>query len=116
MSRRQSRSYDRMIELQRQVPATGFKSAGKGTWTTFDTVPAKIEDIRPSRPDKLVEGLTVSRRPAKVLIDWRDDVDGACRLKDGDRVMEIVGQPAEIGRRRQLEMLAQNWSAAGKVA
>lgn len=42
----------------------------------------------------------------RVLIRWHPQVTEATRIQWGARVLEVVGPPAEIGRRQLLECLA----------
>lgn len=108
-------SLDRQVEIQQATRATGVRSSGQKNWTTIDTVWASVLDVLPSRGEKMVEGVEVARRPARVRMRYREDITGAHRLKMGARIMEIVAGPAEIGRRDGIELMVVDYSAKGET-
>ena len=93
----------------------------EGDWepiATSPTVWAQVQDVLPSRGESSGDGIDVSRQPARVRIRWRDDIHSGMRIVvDDGRVMQIVSGPAEIyGRRKWLELMAEEYSSAGDVA
>lgn len=105
---------NRQVEIQRKTKATGVRSAGKGTWATISTVWANVQDMLPSRAEKLAEGLSIVRRPARVRMRYREDVTPDMRLQMGTRLMRIVAGPIELGRREGIEMVVEDYTAAGE--
>ncbi len=121
--------FDQRITFQRRGgerdPALGtIKAAG---WTKHDTVWAQVRDVLPSRAERLDETINVQRRPARIRMRYRADITGEMRiihwqgderaaLGPGDRVMQIVSGPAELGRRQYLELMAEEHSSAEEVA
>jgi head-tail adaptor len=106
---------DRRVEIQRKTRTAGFMKAGQGSWATIATVWAEVQDVLPSRSEKLSEGLDIARRPARVRMLYRSDITADMRLKMGDRIMEIVAGPVEIGRRDGLEMMVVDYTTRGEA-
>lgn len=104
------------IRIERPVARAGFTSAGAGTWQLVAEVWAEIQDILPSRSERMADGLNVASRPARVRIRFRTDVTPAMRFVRGTRVMQIVAGPAELGRREGLEFMVEDHSSAGNAA
>ena len=110
---------DRRITFQHRVGTTD-PTYGTKTYTWEDipvnpTVWAEVQDVLPSRAERLADGVNIARRPARVRTRWRDDVTGEMRVKVGERVMQIVAGPAELGRREGLEMLCEELSTSGEA-
>ena len=104
---------DRRITIEQRVADNSFDGAGSETWESVATVWAQVQDMLPSRGERLADGLNIATRPARVRIRYRDDITAAMRLKMGDRVMQIVSAPAELGRREGLELIVEDYSTAG---
>ena len=109
---------DRRITFQTPTADTAPDSAGSEGWGDFATVWAQVQDVLPSRGGKQVEGgLSLTKRPARIRIRWRDDITSAMRVIFGSRTMQIIAGPAEIGgRRRWLEMMAEDFTSPGNPA
>lgn len=107
---------DRQIRIERPVPDTASDGAGSGTWSSVGTVWAEVQDALPSRGERLADGINVSSRPARVRIRYRADIDGSMRFVMGDRIMQIVSGPAELGRREGMEFMVEDYSSAGNSA
>lgn len=106
---------DRQIDIE--YPATG-QDATYGTqtvtWTLLARVWAEVQDVLPSRAEATERGLTAAKNPTRVRFRYRSDVTSAMRIvvRDGsDRVLQIVGGPAEIGRREGTEVLCEAYSS-----
>lgn len=77
---------------------------------------ANVQDVLPSRGETLANGIDVSRRPARVRMRWRTDIDATMRivfLDRENRIMEILTEPAEMGNREGIEFMAAEYSARG---
>lgn len=107
---------DRRIRIERPVAASGFDGAGSGTWEEVITVWANVQDALPSRGERLAEGINVASRPARVRIRYREGITSAMRFVMGDRIMQIVSAPAELGRREALEFMVVDYTPAGNSA
>lgn len=100
---------DRIVRVERPVPDTSLKAAGRETWHLVTRVWARVEDIRPSRADRLDGTVDVTRRPARIIIRWRDDVQPGWRFTLGERSMKIVAGPVELGRQEGAEFLVEDF-------
>jgi head-tail adaptor len=86
-----------------------------GAWVPLATVWANVQDVLPSAGDR-GESVRVSDAPARVRMRYRSDVTASMRLvllHRGDRVLRIVGRPAELGRRQGLELLGAEFKPMG---
>lgn len=85
------------------------------TWAELATVWAEVRDMIPSRGERVAEGLSIARRPCRVRMRWRDDVNSTMRLvmEDG-RTLRIVGGPAELGRAEGIELVCEELTTEGQ--
>lgn len=125
-----SRAMDRRIRIERPVADTGFDGAGSGTWQLVAEVWAEVQDMLPSRSEKIADGINVAAHPSRVRIRFREDVTAAMRvlvgryLKDDEgvaywqttRTAQIITEPAEIGHREGSEFVIEAYSTAGNPA
>ena len=107
---------DRLITIERPVAAEGLTGAGSGTWVEVGKVWANVQDALPSRAERLADGMNISARPARVRMHFRPDISAAMRFVLGDRIMQIVSGPAELGREEGLEFMVEDYSTAGNAA
>ena len=113
MMRIDARTLDRRIAIERPVSDDSLDGAGSGGWEPLAMVWASVQDARPSRAERLAGGINVAARPARVRMRYRSDVTAAMRFVMGDRVMQIVAGPAELGRREGLEFMVEDYTSAG---
>lgn len=88
------------------------------TWTTFATVWANVQDVLPSKAERLTDDIVLANRPSRIRIRYLDGVTSAMRvvlLERGNRELKIVSGPAELGRKQGLEMMAENYSTSGQA-
>lgn len=122
-----SRLRDR-IRIEQPVADESFDGAGSGTWAPLATDPvvaAEIQDILPSRGDRLANGINVTTGPTRIRIRYRPDISSSMRIveiiadesgEDTDgRILQIVTKPARLGR-EALEFVAEDYSTAGNRA
>jgi head-tail adaptor len=120
------RDLDRQITIQRKVPDPAPDAAGSETWATVEAgVWAQVQDMLPSRGERLADGIEVASRPARVRMRYREDVAPSMRFVMAapplaivagpplPRIMQIVAGPAELGRREGLEFMVEDYSSAG---
>lgn len=119
---------DKFVRLERPVKDPAFDGAGSGTWELVEDIWAEIEDMLPSRGERLATGINVATRPARVRVRYRDDltpnmrlVEGALIVDDvvdysGARIMQIVTKPAELGRQEAYEFMVEDYRPAGNSA
>lgn len=107
---------NRRIRIERPIPDDSFAGAGSGSWEPFITVWAEVRDALPSRGERLADGINVAARPARVRISYRTGIDATMRFVMGERIMQIVSGPAELGRRDGLEFMVEEYRPAGNPA
>jgi head-tail adaptor len=107
---------NQLIRVERAVADNDFDGAGSGEWSLFCEVYAEIQDMLPSRGERIADGVNIASRPARVRTRFRTDITAAMRFVDGDRVMQIISGPAEIGRREALEFMVEDYKPAGNAA
>ena len=83
-------------------------------WATHAEVWAQVRDVLPSRAESLDDSVSISRRPARIRIRYREGITSDMRIKFGDRTLLIVSGPAELGRREALELMAEELSTEGQ--
>jgi head-tail adaptor len=107
-----SRLKDR-IRIERPAHDTSLDGAGSGSWELVqDDVPAEVEDMLPSRGERLAGGINVASRPARVRLRYRDDITPSMRFVMGARIMQIIAGPAKLGR-DGVEFMVEDYSTAG---
>lgn len=84
------------------------------TWATLATVWAQVQDMLPSRGEQIADGIDIARRPARVRMRYRTDVDTTMRLVVGGRTLRIVSGPAEMGNREIIELMAEEITTGGQ--
>lgn len=113
---------DRLVRIERPEVDGAFDGAGSGGWVAVATeVWAGIQDVLPSKAERIANGINLAAHPARVRMHYRDDVTSAMRfveITDGTdgRVMQIVSGPATIGRREGVEFMVEDYSTAGNSA
>lgn len=115
-----SRLKDR-IRIERPVADDSFDGAGSGSWAKVqDNVAAEIEDMLPSRGERLANGINVASHPARVRMRYRTDITAGMRFVDvtngtDGRIMQIIAGPAKLGR-EAVEFMVEDYSVAGNAA
>lgn len=89
--------------------------AATPTWSTVATVWCEKLDVLPARAESQGSALVLSRQPARLRMRYRTDVDSAMRivmLTPGSEVIhQIIGGPAELGNKEQIELLIERISS-----
>lgn len=106
---------DRRITIQRPVrlvdPLYGPQPGG---WEDVAArVPAQVRDELPSNAETVEGGLALASRPARVRIRYMRGLSSDMRIivhNEVDAVFQIVGGPAEIGRREWIEFTIKAFS------
>jgi SPP1 family predicted phage head-tail adaptor len=106
---------NRRISIDQAVPGQDSAGASAPTWTLLATVWAERRDGLPSRSESVRQGLEQARDQVRYRIRYRDDLDSSMRIRDGGDVLQIVGGPAEIGRREYLEFMCERYSTSGST-
>lgn len=120
---------DRKVRFQRKAGGDDPMDAGEEGWVLVAELSAQVQDMLPSRGERLSEGMTMSTRPARVRLRYRPEITSDLRLLVGkmvegpdgepvwrtDRVMQIVAGPVELGRRAGMELMAADYSPVGGI-
>ncbi len=109
-------SLDKRIGIERPEADNALDGAGSGSWVPVDEVWARIEDVLPRRGEQIADGINLATRLARVRIRYRSDVTPDMRFVMGNRIMQIVSGPAELGRREALEFMVEDYRPAGNGA
>ena len=117
------------VRIEQYAADEDFDGAGSGAWSLLAEVWADVQDVLPSRGERLADGINLSTRPARVRMRRRDDVTDSMRFVMGAtvvddevdyssaRIMQIVAGPAIIGRLRDgLEFMVEEYRPAGHGA
>lgn len=108
-------SRDREVVIQRRTETRDpVYNTPVVTWVDHATVWAEVQDMLPSRAERIADGINIARRPCRVRMLFRDDVDSTMQLKIGDRVLRIIAGPAELGFRERIELMAEELSTEGQ--
>ncbi|WP_343526738.1 phage head closure protein [Sphingomonas sp.] len=109
---------NKRARLERPKAKASFSGAGQGTWeaVTPGNIWAEVRDPLPSRGEGLADGQPAAKRPARIRIRYRAGTDAKMRFVIDGRILQIVGGPAEIGRRYLLEFTVEEYSPAGNPA
>lgn len=104
---------DRRITIQRQQPVDdpiyGPQPPGPNDpWLNFSPprIPAQVQDDLPSKNERIDGAVQVQERPARVRIRYMRGITPDMRIvlhEETDTIFQIVGGPAEIGRREWTE-------------
>lgn len=111
-----SSRYRHRIRIERPLPGAAFDDAGSGTWVLVSNVAAEVQDVLPSRSERLAGGINAAARPARVRMRYRTDITPDMRFVMGDRIMQIIAGPAELGVREESEFMVEDYSSAGNAA
>ncbi|PKV47990.1 head-tail adaptor [Janthinobacterium sp. 61] len=109
---------DRRITIERPGVIDGEYGPQPGGWVQVaGRVPAQVQDALPSKSETVEDGLAVATRPARLRMRYLRGITSAMRITlhgDTDVIFQIVGGPAEIGRREWLEMTIEQYSTQGQ--
>lgn len=102
------------IESRQRTQDPVFKTWSYA-WGEFAQEWAEVRDVLPSRAERVAEGINIQRRPTRIRMRWRDDITGEMRVTIGDRRLQIIAGPAELGRRDGLEMVCEEMTTEGEA-
>lgn len=89
------------------VYAAGSPSVAQKFW-------AEVTDVMPSRSESVKQGLDLARNQTRIRLRYRSDIDSSMRVTvhgATDVVFQIVGGPAEIGRKEMTELVCERYSS-----
>ncbi|MBS7668864.1 phage head closure protein [Croceicoccus gelatinilyticus] len=113
-------SADKLKERVTIKERVGTQDPTFGTWTysweELATVWAEVQDVLPSRSERVADGITIANRPARIRMRYREDVDSTMRFEVNGRTLHIIAGPAELGFRQGVEFVAEELTTAGEEA
>lgn len=105
---------DTRIRIERKIvtpdPLYGTETV---TWNEFATVWAEVQDVLPSRTERLADSIAIANRPARIRMRHLVGVAPDMRVIIGTRILQIVSGPAELGRREGIELIVEQHSSEG---
>ncbi len=121
---------NRRIRIERPKADESWDGAGSGSWAPVAEAMAEVQDMIPSRGERLADGINAAARPARVRMQYRAGITSDMRLLIGryrksdsgdmewvtDRIAQIITMPAELGMRDGLEFMIEDYSQAGSSA
>lgn len=81
------------------------------TWVTYKNAWASILDVTTKMQESTNSDLRQLKQPTRVQMRYDASIDVTMRLVvvDTGRILNIVSQPAEIGRHEAIEFMAENY-------
>lgn len=78
---------------------------------------AQVQDMLPSRGERVAEGVNIARRPTRLRLRWRDGITSAMRIliPDESRTLQIVGGPARSDDRAWMELVCEEQTTEGEA-
>lgn len=115
--------FDRRIRIERKVVSTSLMSAGQNDWQTVMILAASYVPVLPSRSDRLDDTLNITKSPARIRTYYRPGVTAEMRVVlfgrgagEADKILKIVSGPAEIDRKKKMELMVEDFSTKGQPA
>ncbi|WP_260597818.1 head-tail adaptor protein [Sphingomonas endolithica] len=106
----------RRLRIEQPVADDSLDGAGSGSWQLLRMTWASVQDMLPSKGERIADGINVHSRPARVRMYFRPDVTSEMRFVLGDRIMQIVAGPAELGWREGMEFMVEDYTSPGNPA
>lgn len=98
---------------ERTTDQEDIYGTNEGGWVDYATVWAQVQDLLPSRNEGIESNIEISRRPCRIRIRYRNDINSAMRIDLDGRKLRILSAPAELGRREGIELLAEELTTEG---
>jgi head-tail adaptor len=110
---------DRRVRIeQRDTTQNAVDGSPAATWTTYATAWASIQEVLPSKGENQGQGINIAERPARVRMRYMTGITSAMRLvwlDRSNRVMKILTQPVELGRKQGLEFMVADFTTSGNA-
>ena len=107
---------DRLIKFMQRIgvqsPTTG---AWSYSWQETGRAWAQVQDYLPSRGEQIADNIDIARRPCRIRFPYRAGITSAMRVVIDGRSLGIVAGPAEMGRRKMIEIVAEELSTDGQA-
>lgn len=103
----------RITFLKAERTQDEYKNWTVGDFEPFATVWAEVQDILPSRAERVEDSVSMTRRPCRIRTLYRADLTSDMQIEYAGRTLRIISGPAELGRREGLEFIAEELSTMG---
>ncbi len=103
---------DRYVRIEQKSVAQDANYGSETiTWVTYKNAWASILDVTTKMQESTNSDLRQLKQPTRVQMRYDASIDVTMRLVvvDTGRILNIVSQPAEIGRREAIEFMAENY-------
>lgn len=106
-----------IFEARRTTRDPVYGTVVEGEWQEHSRAWAEVLDVLPSRAENVTDGIDISRRPARIRIDYFDGVSvtSTMRVDIDGRKLRIIAGPAEKGHRDEWEFIAEELSTEGEA-
>lgn len=81
------------------------------TWLLKDVVWCNIQDVLPSRSEKIKEGLSIGSKQARLRIRYRKDLDSSMRVLIDGNTYQLISDFAELGNKQYAEAMIERYSS-----
>lgn len=81
------------------------------TWTLKAVLYCNIQDVLPSRSEKIKEGLAVGAKQARLRIRYRKDLDSSMRVIIDGSTYQIISDFAELGNKEYSEAMIEKYTS-----
>lgn len=82
-------------------------------WIEYKTAWASIQDVTTRNQEQTNSDLRQLKQPCRVIMRYDANINANMRLvllDRNERILQIVSQPAELGRREGIEFMAENYN------
>jgi len=105
---------DRRCTIEQPTISQGDYGEPLTVWSVLAVVWANVQDDLPSKSEAVQQGLVVAKNRARIRFRYLATVTSACRITvrgATDRVFQIIGGPAELGKHEYMEVLGETSSS-----
>lgn len=107
---------DEQVTIERKTTATDpdYGTPVDAWEIVADHIWANVQDVLPSRAEKVTNGLQVATQQARLRIRKQHQVTSAMRVtlhNRGDKIMQIIAGPAQMDDRMHQECMIEAYSA-----
>ena len=105
---------DRYVLVEQKI-TTNDPDLGAETvsWVEYKKAWASIMDITTRSQESTNSDLRQLKQPCRIKMRYDKNINSNMRivvLDDDERILQIVSQPAELGRREAIEFMAENYN------
>ncbi len=110
---------DKLITIERKAVTQEHGYGTKViTWVpVVAKIHAEIQDVLPSKSVGVQQGIKIDASPVRVRFQFIRNLTSDMRVVEhrlvGNRILQIVGGPAILGRRDGIELLCSEYSTPG---